>query len=83
MTSPNAENRVVEHWPCGADGCPEKPWHAMFTGLLETVAEEAETLRALVRDPDSACPARAMRQERLAALEWVLNLGDTLGRWEW
>lgn len=73
-----------EHWPCAlSDECAELPWHAMYEGLLETVAEEAQALRELVRDPDSSCPARVMRQERLAALEWVLNVGDTLRRWEW
>lgn len=65
------------------DGPCEYPWHMAYQALLETIEEEAETLRTLVRDPDSACPARQSRQDRLAALEWVLGVGDTLKRWDW
>jgi hypothetical protein len=73
-----------EHYPCGTSPhCQDYPWHAAFEAIRTTVEEEASALRALVRDPDSACPARLMRKERLAALEWVLNLHDELGRWDW
>lgn len=72
-----------EHYACGSHECAENQWHAMFTSLVETVQEEADHLRKLVDDDDSSCPAHALRRERLAALEWVLSLGDTLTRWEW
>lgn len=65
------------------DGVCDYPWHMAYQGLIETVDEEAESLRALVRDPDSSCPARQSRQDRLAALEWVLGVADTLKRWDW
>ena len=72
-----------EHYACGTDDCADNQWHAMFTTLVQTVEEEAGAVRRLVDDDDSSCPARALRRERLAALEWVLSLGDTLTRWEW
>jgi hypothetical protein len=73
-----------EHWVCSEPNhCREYPWHAAFDAFEQTVAEEAAVLRRLVRDPDTSCPARASRQQRLAALEWVLDLTDTLRRWDW
>ncbi len=74
--------RRDEHWACGGEDCAEYPWHAAFEAAVETVQEEAASVRALVDDDDSACNARELRRQRLHALEWVLAQLDTLRRWD-
>lgn len=61
----------------------EYPWKDAFDGVKAALGEEAAMIEKVVRDPDSACPARELRRERAATLRWVLGLMDTLERWEW
>jgi hypothetical protein len=55
----------------------------MLRALTRTVSDEADTLRALVRDENSDCLVRDLRAERLAAMEWVLRVFRQAERWEW
>ena len=56
----------------------DERWQVLETGLTE----ELGRLTELVDDPDSDCPQRTMRRARRDAIAYVLDLMDTLDRWE-
>jgi len=61
-----------------------KPTPEMILDTLDTtITEEVVALQVMVVNPDSSCPARRLRQERIGVYESVKSLIEELRHWEW
>jgi hypothetical protein len=55
----------------------------MLGVLQRSLSEEVESLKRVVRDPNSDCISRDLRLERIRAYEHVLAITRNMEIWEW